>query len=118
MSKKSKKSKKTTKSKKSVKPEFDHDTFFNIGWNAEQKMAENICNQTSGNSEEGHDTAFIAAFQGLTCRMLRFWKPEFLVELISDVIENSDEPHVCPDCEEVHGGTPVAVSEADKSKLH
>lgn len=109
----SKKPKKTKKTK-----ELDHDTAFNIGWDAEQAMAENICKQTSGNNEEGSDTAFIAAFQGLTVRMLRFWDPEFLFELVGDAIENSDEePHACPDCaQEYNSASPM--SDEDKNKMH
>lgn len=111
-------SKKPKKVKKNKVKELDHDTAFNIGWDSEQIMAESICDQTSGNSEEGHDTAFIAAFQGLTVRMLRFWDPEFLHELIEDAVENSDEePYVCSDCMEKDGPV-VTVSNEDKNKMH
>ena len=110
MSKKPKKSKKTKK--------LDFDTAYDIGFKAEQVMAQDICAQTAGDDNESVDAAFIGAFKGIAERMLRFWEPMFLAELIESVINETQEPHVWPDCQETHGDTPVVMAEADKSKVH
>ena len=68
------------------------------------------------------DDAFIGAFHGFAHRMLTIFKKDFVLEIVEEmsqiVAEESDEPYVCPDCQETHSDSPVVVAEADKSKVH
>jgi hypothetical protein len=110
---------KSKKSKKSKTPKkLEHQESFDIGWDAEQVMADTICAKIDENDEEALDTAFISAFQSLTLRMAHIWNREFIFEIVDDIVsdvENEHGEHVCNDCKaEAQKG----LSDEDKSKLH
>ncbi len=102
MSKKIKKSKKT--------PKVDQVTSFDVGWNAEQTMAEYICNNIKGEYQEDLDDAFFGALSGLVERLGRFYPKEFLLDYIDGMPGLNEQEHVCDDCkaeQEALNNTPV-----------
>lgn len=94
-----------------------HDEAFDIGWNSEQALADRICSKLPSNDEEAIDTAFIAAFQGLTERMLNFWQKEMLLDIVNEIAaDHIDEEHVCGDCREELELS--KVSKENRNKMH
>src|ERR1700693_3884039 len=96
---------KKKKSKKSVKSE----TPFDFGLDAEQKLADMLCDRYLHDEEgpEAIDDAFIGAFNALSHRMLTIFKKEFVLEIVEEMAklaaEDGDVPYVCKDCQEEHG---------------
>jgi hypothetical protein len=114
--------KKVTKSKKQKKTKkLNHDQAFNIGWDAEQALADLICSKISDEDTEAADTAFIAAYQGITNRMLHHWKKDMLLDILNEISADVDsehnESHICNDCMEKHGSAPT-ISANDNNKVH
>ena len=82
---------------------------FDVGWDAEQAMADSIL---AGLEK------IEAAFRGLTERMLRFWKKDFLFEMVGEIAADHEDqqPYVCEDCQETHGVK--SISDEERSKMN
>ena len=78
--------------------EEEVDAAFDIGWAAEQAMADAICSSMEG--KEPVAAAFDGAFLGLVARLLRFCTREELVEMIDNQADEVDHDHICNDCRE------------------
>ena len=107
---------------KQTSKKMTHDQAFNLGWNLEQKLADNICEKLNDDDIEGIDTAFIAAFQGMISRLSNFYPKEALLEIVSDVADmernENFEHNVCNDCQEKIEDGEELVSEEKRNKMH
>lgn len=113
--------KKTKKTPKAPKPKLlSHDEAFNTGWDAEQTLADTIVAKIHESDEEALDTAFIAAFQALSNRMLHIWERGMLLEIVNEcadmVEEEHGHTHVCEDCQEEQ--IEEQANKEARSKLH
>lgn len=71
---------------------------FDLGWEAEQNLADSIVNAIpEDNSPEIFDAAFVGAFQGLVSRMLNFYSADVLVEILNDVYDTESQNHAVAD---------------------
>ena len=116
--KKTKKTKKVTKTSK-LAPQ----TAFEAGLDAEQKLADTLCDQylKVGVEVDAIDDAFVGAFRGLAHRMLTIFKKDFVLECVeemSQLVEDSKKEHVCDDCKKTHGTEVPEVTQEMKNKFH
>jgi hypothetical protein len=74
-----------------MKKELSEEEAHDLGIDAEQKMAENICDQID-TEDPNVDIAFIGCFGALTTRLLNFFDREYLIEIINDMPDSEPEP--------------------------
>ena len=111
--------KKVPKRKKTNRPKSRSP--FDIGMEAQQTLAESLCDQLNEVEGEDIDEAFIGAFHGLTHRMLTFFNKEFVLGIVDDmnglVEKDENDSHVCNDCMEKHEST-AKISDKDRNKMN
>jgi hypothetical protein len=106
------------KAKKSKPPKPPKQTPFDVGFDAEQLLADTLCNQYLEKDQDELDEAFIAAFSALSYRMCNIFNKEYIFKIVAEealAAENDAEPHVCKDCQDEQVN---AVSDEDRKKMH
>lgn len=111
------------KKNKKTKAQTKIQTPFDFGLDAEQKLADIICDKylQDGIEEDAIDDAFIGAFHGFAHRMLTIFNKDFvlgIVEEMSQMVDEENTSDVCRNCQEKHEKAPIVVVGEDKSKIH
>lgn len=106
------KNKKVKKTNKTPDP-------FDAGLNAEQVLADTLCDQflKEGVDKDAINKAFVAAFDSLSYRMLQIFGKEVVFKILGKMASSieDDGVHVCNDCQdEIDNGNLEEV----KNKMH